>query len=500
MPQQISHSLPAQPAPDCLLDESEVVAALTVSSRGTVVSANRALKNLLGLRSDGELVGRRLMDITADAQAASHWKAALHDGARRGVDIRLRGRDGRVVFLRGDIVCIKTSGGEASLRGVFVDAGGERQSRQVLQRSARLEALASLTGGVAHDFNNLLTVLVGNLSLAAEELRNRPETFAKLKASRDAAKRGSDLIRQLLGFARNESLETGVVDPTKIVANLLPLLSRALGSRVKLDTELSAESATVRANVAQLESVIVNLAVNAKDAIESAGKVTISVTGMQLSPEQGSAHKLPPGSYVRIAVSDNGKGIPPDVLQRVFEPFFTTKADRGGTGLGLSMVRGFASQCGGTALIESQVGKGTCVSLLLPRCTEHLDETSVKTMPLSVLPTGNERVVVLSEDEGLRSTVRQILETLGYKVQLCSATDELLLALGGERCDLLISDGSILEAANAKVAKLPRIVLSSGAQPSSPASAGEDAESVLLKPFSLADLAESVRKTLDGGG
>lgn len=476
---------------------------LTVSSGGAVVRANAAFKQLLDLRGEGDLVGRRLADVSADKETSVHWKTALQEGARRGVDVRFRDRKGRIVVLRGDIVRVAGPGGEIWLRGVFVDTSGERQARQALQRSARLEALASLTSGVAHDFNNLLTVLVGNLSLVAEELRSKPDTFSKLKASRDAAKRGSDLIRQLLGFARNETVETGVIDPVKIIENLLPLLSRALGSRVDLGTDLSAGACTVRANVAQLESVIVNLAVNAKDAIEGSGKVTIAAATVDLSSERAAARGLVPGRYVRIAVCDDGKGIPPDALERVFEPFFTTKGDRGGTGLGLSMVRAFASQSGGAAYIESEVGSGASVVLLLPHCAEHVDETSAKTMPLSVLPSGTEKVIVMSGDEGLRSTVRQILEALGYTVKLCSDVDELLIVLRGGGCNLLISDGSLADACGgdervdgvlSSSPGLPQIALSSGAHEPPIGTT----ERVLAKPFSLADLAELVREVLDG--
>lgn len=505
MRQQSSYPFSEDPAAaaDSVLDASRLVPTLTVSSRGAVLRANPAFKQLLGLRGEGDLVGRRLVDVSADKETSVHWKAALQEGARRGVDVRFRDDKGRSVALRGDIVRVSGPAGETWLRGVFVDTGGERQARQALQRSARLEALASLTSGVAHDFNNLLTVLVGNLSLVAEELRGKPDIFAKLKASRDAAKRGSDLIRQLLGFARNEAVETGVIDPAKIIDNLLPLLRRALGSRVQLGTEFAAGACTVRANVAQLESVIVNLAVNAKDAIDAAGKVTIAAASVDLSSEQAAARGLSPGRYVRIAVCDDGKGIPAEARERVFEPFFTTKGDRGGTGLGLSMVRAFASQSGGAAYVESEVGEGTSVVLLLPHCAEHVDETSAKTMPLSVLPTGTEQVVLLSGDEGLRSTVRQILEALGYTVKLCSAVDELLMAVQGGGSKLLISDGPFADAcgsgeqADAVVARcrnLPRIVLTSGDYRPPPGVA----ESVLAKPFSLADLAEIVRKALDG--
>lgn len=495
-------TFPEQP----VLDTSTVVATLTVSADGVVLAANAALRKWLDVCTDADLIGRPLAEWLAGANGWASWQAALSRGAVRAVDVQFRGRNGTVAALRGDITRLGDGGASGTrLLGVFVDTSAERQSRHALQRSARLEALASLTGGVAHDFNNLLTVLVGNLSLVAEELRGRPDTFAKLKASRDAAKRGSDLIRQLLGFARSGEAEAGVVDPVKVIENLLPLLSRALGSRISLHTAFADDACTLRANVAQLESVIVNLAVNARDAIESRGHVTISLERVRLSTAEAGARDLAPGSYVRLAVSDDGKGMPSKDLERVFEPFFTTKGDRGGTGLGLSMVRSFAAQNRGAAHIESEVGRGTSVVLLLPHCAEHLDETSAKTMPLSVLPTGSEHVAVLSSDEALQSTVRQILEALGYTVHSCADGDALSKVLRGPRCDLLISDGPVAEscAGDARVEAvladcpgLPRIVLSAAPQPPN----AQALEAVLMKPFSLADLADIVRRTLDSRG
>jgi signal transduction histidine kinase/CheY-like chemotaxis protein len=488
-----------------MLDASTVVATLTVSADGIVLAVNSALRKWLDLRAESDLAGRPLTEWLAGANGWAPWQAALSGGASRAVGVQLRGRNGAVVALRGDIARVRNgNAGETRLLGVFVDTSAERQSKHALQRSARLEALASLTGGVAHDFNNLLTVLVGNLSLVAEELRGRPETFAKLKASRDAAKRGSDLIRQLLGFARSDEVEAGVVDPAKIVENLQPLLSRALGSRISLQTAFAEDACTLRANVAQLESVIVNLAVNARDAIESRGRVTISLERIRLSAAEAAGRDLPAGSYIRLTVRDDGKGMPSKELERVFDPFFTTKGDRGGTGLGLSMVRSFAEQNRGTAYIESEVGRGTSVVLLLPHCAEHLDETSAKTMPLSALPTGTERVAVLSSDEALQSTVRQILEALGYAVHSCVGGDALSTVLRGARCDLLISDGPVAEAcaddarveeALTQCPELVRVVLSASPQP--PPANAQTLEAVLLKPFSLADLADIVRKTLD---
>jgi CheY-like chemotaxis protein len=365
-----------------------------------------------------------------------------------------------------------------------------------------MDALASLTAGVAHDFNNLLTVLVGNLYLVGEELRERPLVFEKLKAARDAGKRGSELIKQLMTFARREELDVGTIDPSKVIGDLLPLLRRALGSRITLETTLQKHVGAVRASVAQLESVVVNLAVNARDAIEGKGRISIDVSGVELSEREATERGLARGGrYVAISVRDTGSGIAPEALGRVFEPFFSTKRERGGTGLGLSMVRWFAESFGGCAAIDSAVGQGTTVTLLLARQqVDHAAETAERTMPLSTLPTGTERVVVLAMDEALRATIHQTLEVLGYRVTVAADTEELVAAVAAEPTDLLVTDGvgdnEALVRAHALRPALRIIATAHPGRVPDPV-AGLNIAS-LTKPFTLADLAGKVRRTLDG--
>jgi hypothetical protein len=369
-----------------------------------------------------------------------------------------------------------------------------------------MEALGSLTAGVAHDFNNLLTVLVGNLYLIGEELRERPQVFEKLKAARDAGKRGTELIKQLMTFARREELTVGTIDPTKVIAELLPLLRRALGARITLETTLQEHVGAVRASVAQLESVVVNLAVNARDAIEGKGRITIAVHGVEIAGHEAPLRGLARGGrYVAVSVSDTGAGIAPEALQRVFEPFFSTKRERGGTGLGLSMVRWFAESTGGAAAIESVVGQGTTVTLLLPRQQpEQSADANEGTMPLSTLPSGTERVVVLALDEALRATIHQTLEVLGYRVRVAAGAEDMLAAVAAEPTELLVVDGigradaDLLIRARAGRPKL-RIIATADPNRAAERMPGIGIAS-LTKPFTLADLAKTVRRTLDADG
>ena len=276
-----------------LLEGSAVVATIVLAPDGRVVRSNARMRELLEIDAAERLSGRAFSEFLPQPDEWSRWVV------QRAVDahavLRLRSAGGAVVTLRGDVR--KMSNGVSC--GVFVNASDETKLRAAVQHSARMEALGSLTTGIAHDFNNLLTVLVGNLYLVAEELRDRPKVFEKVKSARDASKRGADLIKQLLAFARRETLETTVIDPCKVVTELEPLLRRALGSKVALRVELQPEAGRIRASTAQLESVIVNLAINARDAIEKKGTVTIAVQRVSVLP---AGQLLPAVAEVTVLV------------------------------------------------------------------------------------------------------------------------------------------------------------------------------------------------------
>lgn len=478
-----------------VLEDSTVVAAMLVSPDGIILGSNALLRRLLGVREPSDLLGRNLEELLADTAGQSLWQRPFATGGTG--TLRLRAPGG-TVMLRGDVRPVR-----GVLCGTFIQVDDEEKLRAAVQQSARMEALGSLTAGIAHDFNNLLTVLVGNLYLVAEDLREHPKLFEKLKAARDAGKRGADLIKQLLTFARREQFTTGVIDPCKVVGDLAPLLRRALTGRVAFETDLDSAHLPVRASQAQLESVIVNLAINARDAIEGKGSVRVTVRKLDLAPDEAERRRLPGGrQFVALCVSDDGNGIPQEDLARVFEPFFSTKSERGGTGLGLSMVRWFAEQSGGVTEIASTVGKGTCVTVLLPVSQEQTIDPHDMTMPLSTLPTGSERVVVLAADEALRATIRQILEVLGYSVSFSADQAGVLAALRADDAHLLMFDTGVRDEADL-------IARAREARPGVKVVATTDGQNqaerlkalgatALQKPFSLAELASSVRRALDG--
>ena len=492
-----------QPVVDgSLLEDSKIVATIALTLDARILAANALMEELLGIGVADRLEGRSFTEFLAQPDEWSSW-VQPRDAAATSI-LRLRSAAGTAVTLRGEIRKTRGSNGPI-LCGLFVNAGDETRLRAAVQHGARMEALGSLTAGIAHDFNNLLTVLVGNLYLVAEELRDRPKTFEKLKSARDASKRGADLIKQLLAFARREQVETAVIDPCKVVTEIEPLLRRALGAKVALRVELQRDAGKIRASMAQLESVLVNLAINARDAIEAKGAVTIGVKRAHFTATEAAARGLAKaGDYVNVSVADDGSGIPPDAIHKVFEAFYSTKRDRGGTGLGLSMVRWFAEQAGGAVALESAVGRGTTVALSLPLSADQSAEQNDMTMPLSTLPSGKERIVVLAPEEAVRSTVRQILEVLGYTVDLAAGDEDMIAVLGAKAGDLLIVDGparddlGLLDRARTARPSLKIVMMVEGQRSRDHGS--RPGISVLAKPFTLAELAGIVRHSLDAGG
>lgn len=481
------------------LRASSVVAAVIVSTTGRIVAVNECLVQLVG-RSVSDLVGYSLQNtLLAQANEWEKWTPVTSTDVRQKAELQLKTSDGRTVVVRGDISMIVHAGNQHYLRGVFVDATAVKHLEASLTHAARMEAVASLTSGVAHDFSNLLTVLVGNLYLISEGVRDREALHEKTRLTRDAAKRGVDLVRQLLAFARNEWGESATTDPGKVIGKLEPLLRRSVGSRIKLETNANQDVGLVDASAGQLESAIVNLVINARDAIEASGTIRITAANTTLDGHAASSYGVRSGDYVQITVADDGRGIPEQLLGRVFEPFFTTKSDGKGTGLGLAMVRLFAVRASGTALLTSHAGRGTSVSMLLPRSRGTTSATTTNTMPLASLPGGKETVLVFSEDDDVRHTIEQILGVLGYKVVVRSEWHECVeSAITGTAHVALIdikadsnSPGLKLLQAMAKL-KIRTVIIRDSFQ------VHHSGIATLQKPFDLASLATIVRQTLNG--
>lgn len=308
-----------------------------------------------------------------------------------------------------------------------------------LRQSQKLEAIGGLTGGVAHDFNNLLQVIAGNLHLLARHEPDNPQVQRRVTAAIAAVERGAKLSSQLLAFARRQPLSPAVYNPQRIYAGLGELLQRALGETIHIDVQLPQDSWCINVDRNQLENALLNLAINARDAMQGEGVIRISGENIILNPGDCIGKNIKPGEYVRLAVTDTGVGMPPDVLKRAFEPFFTTKREGHGTGLGLSMVFGFVRQSGGHVDMWSEEGKGSVVQMYFPHSLE--PESFDEHTDLAPHSGGQETILVVEDNEGVRLTVVELLQQSGYTVLTAEDGDRAMQALQNDvRPDLIFTD------------------------------------------------------------
>lgn len=399
--------------------------------------------------------------------------------------------------------------------GYFIlgqDLTARKQAERTLRHAQKMEAVGQLTGGIAHDFNNLLTVVIGNLALACEDRLRPSEEREVIREALDASRRGADLVKRLLSFSRRKPLRSETYGPTRIVRDMHPLLARTLGDDVALSLEFADESCLVESDPSELENALLNMAINSRDAMPDGGRLTIRVEGRSLGP--AAAHEgldLRPGDYVVIAVSDTGCGMPPEVKERAFEPFFTSKGPGRGTGLGLSMVYGFAQRSNGAARIESRVGQGTTVELYLPRRAAPIGREDAPSQAAAQPPKGHERLLLVEDDARVRAFAARTLSALGYVVTDAPNGRHALDRLAEEPAfDLLLTDIELpegisgIELARMLDTRAPgtRVLLMSGypdriverSGPWSPRWA------FLPKPFEPRALAEAVRAALDRDG
>jgi signal transduction histidine kinase len=327
----------------------------------------------------------------------------------------------------------------------------EAQLRQV----QKMEAVGQLTGGIAHDFNNMLAVVVGGIDLARRRLNGpRREILAHLNNAMEGATRAAALTRRLLSFARSEPLLPERVEPVGLVEGMSDLLDRTLGERVRVRVQLAPDTWPVYVDPHQLENAIVNLAVNARDAMEGAGRLTITSSNVKVSANE--VGDIRPGDYVRIAVTDSGCGMPPEVMERAFEPFFTTKPVGKGTGLGLSQIFGFAHQSGGEVGIDSEVGKGTTVSIYLPRT---IAQAPVQLHPAAQRMNEEERVpgariLLVEDDPRVRTSTVEALQDLDYDPVACENGEEAIRTFDSQPFDLVISDVIMPEMTGPELIKI----------------------------------------------
>jgi nitrogen-specific signal transduction histidine kinase/CheY-like chemotaxis protein len=377
-----------------------------------------------------------------------------------------------------------------------------RESEEQLRQSQKLEAVGTLAGGVAHDFNNLLTVMSGYAELAL--MRNGSDEKLKRDLTRvlEASQRASRLTHQLLAFSRKQVLEPTVLDVNDIVGELVPMLRRLIGEHISIAFEPGRDLPPVVADVGQLEQVVINLVVNARDAMPSGGTITIACR-----PEPAVCHperSEGSASSVALTVSDTGAGIPKEIRARIFEPFFTTKEPGKGTGLGLSMVYGIVRQSGGTIDVDSEAGRGTTFTIRLPASKAAPTRQPASPSPANA-PRGTETILLVEDEPELRELGRRTLESLGYEVIAPEHTEDALAIAISRKIDLLLTDivmpvmsGPTIVRRIADLGATPPVVYISGYADETIAEYRLEAGSTLLrKPFSPSQLARTVRNALD---
>jgi signal transduction histidine kinase/DNA-binding response OmpR family regulator len=441
-----------KPLPSALpeLQEQGVVLALEAAYRSGIPSVGIDVS--LRLRAPSEL-------NEADAEdAGGAWQPAIAEVFVDYVIQPVAEANGSVsgIFVQGSNVTAKHLAMSAlqrersdleglvreSVRALRESEAERRHAEAALAHSQKMDAVGKLTGGVAHDFNNVLQIISGNLQLIGCDVGDDAQLQRRLDAAVEAVTRGARLASQLLTFARRQPLEPAVVDPAELWTSMDELLRRLLGETIEVETRIGTEIRHALVDANHFENVILNLVVNARDAMAGEGKLTVEIANAILDiPYANRNPGVVAGEYVMFALTDDGCGMPPDVLERVFEPFYTTKPLGQGTGLGLSMAYGFAKQSNGHIRIDSTVGQGTTVRLYLPR--SDLPRAPRADAPMPAASGGDETILVVEDDDAVRRTVVDLLSQLGYHVKEATDGDAALAILESEEgacIDLLFSD------------------------------------------------------------
>jgi len=469
---------------------------------GIYRSVNPAWSEALGYEPT-ELIGARF-DVLAHpddlAETQSQFEQLRAGQTIRDFDMRMRARNGSYRWY--SWYCVP-EGDQFYAAGR--DITERKQFEEHLRSAQKMEALGQLTGGVAHDFNNLLQVISGNLQLLAKDIAGNERAEARVQNALAGVSRGSKLASQLLAFGRRQPLEPKVVNIGRFIKGMDDMLRRALGEEIEIETVVSGGLWNTQVDPGQIENAILNLAINARDAMNGHGRLTIEAGNALLDDRYAHQHDVAGGQYVMLAVTDTGSGIPPELLERVFEPFFSTKPEGKGTGLGLSMVYGFVRQSGGHIKIYSEVGQGTTVKIYLPRVHEQEDMlTDLRTVPVR---GGSETILVVEDDDDVRETAVSLLSDLGYRVlKARDAASALTVIDSGIDIDLLFTDvvmpGPLRspELARKARARLPHIAVlfTSGYTENAIVHGGrlDPGVELLPKPYTRDDLARKVRHVI----
>jgi len=523
----VVHDLTASRAVDASLREMQMLLAGIVSSsddamisktlNGIVTTWNRSAELIFGYSAE-EMIGQPISKLGVPGHEDDIEKVLGR--IRRGervdhYETQRRRKDGAILDISLTVSPIRDAdgniiGASKIARDVTATRAVEEQQRQLsaqLQQAQKMEAIGQLTGGMAHDFNNLLGIVIGNLDLLAEQFEPGREERELTDAAIQAAVRGAELTRQLLAFSRRQPLAPKLTYLPPVLDSMAQLLRRTLGEAITLELRVSDDLWPLLIDVSQLESALLNLSVNARDAMRGGGRLVIEATNAEIDENAFDRNvEATPGDYVAIAVSDTGAGISPEVLARVFEPFFTTKGAQG-TGLGLSMVHGFIKQSGGYTKIYSEPGHGTTVRLYLPRAPDGEVE-QIENGSAASLARGTEVILVVEDNNGLRDVAVRHLHSLGYStIPASDGAAALEIIRGGTAIDLLFTDvvmpggmdGRKLSDTARRLRPGLKVLFTSGFTAAAASAVTENhfTSNLLSKPYRKGELARRIRAALD---
>ncbi len=501
-----------------LFDEAPV-GYMELDSQGRIAHVNRTELNLLGY-SAGEMLGRPIWEFIAEETIARQSITAKLAGSiplAHGFERTFRRKDGMALPLlieetfnrdaEGNVKGINTTHQDITERKRSEKEMADLQEQ--LRQSQKMEAVGRLAGGIAHDFNNILTAINGYTDLCLFDLKEDGPVRANLKEIKKGSERAVGLIRQLLAFSRRQILEMKILDLNSLLLNLEKMLQRILGEDVELITTLAQDLGRVRVDPGQVEQVVMNLVVNARDAMPSGGKLTIETANVELDETYSYSHiSVTPGHYVELSISDTGVGISREMQENIFEPFFTTKEKGKGTGLGLSTVYGIVKQSGGNIWVYSEPGQGATFKIYLPRVEEELDDVKLQ-RNVHLLPRGSETILLVEDEASVRDLAVRLLKQQGYTVWEAANGEEALRIVhehAGERIHLLLTDVVMPQVGGKDLAErlkssMPdlRVLFTSGYTDDAIVHRGMLAPGIdfLQKPFSLATLTQKVREVLE---
>jgi two-component system, cell cycle sensor histidine kinase and response regulator CckA len=485
---------------------------VTIDSDGVIYSLNKAAESMLGYQ-ECEILEQSIELFMSEARreqlpsdAGTDFRDSISQLLSRGRITSATRRGGSTFPVR-----VNTSemeiGGKTYITVVFEDASSQLEIEEQLRQSQKMEEVGLLAGGVAHDFNNLLTVIEGYSAVMLQEMGPDAPYRPEVEAIHQASLRASALTQQLLAFSRKSAMQFRVASLNDLVNDAIKILQRIIGENVHLRCELAPNLEPVEVDAGQLGQVLVNLAVNARDAMRGGGVISFETDNVQM--RNTGDPDLPDGDYVRLRVSDTGRGMPPDVLARVFEPFFTTKGEGQGTGLGLSVVHGIVKQCGGMIRVQSTLDVGTVFTVYLPSAAEPADDEEREEASTIETPQGSATILLAEDEDAVRTVAKLILERQGYTVLAAADGEEAieLFAEHKESIAMLVTDIMMpglggMAVAESVVKEKPGIpVLFISGYPDDAAidkdfSSGD--VSFLPKPFTPKELSGAVAEALEG--